>query len=501
MSKIQAINYQNQPKLAPTQANHASAQSFGHSFLKPKAIGEYKDLTVAEREIAKACEEKIVGRGTRFVEWLAKNESEIEKQLINALFTATLAPLVIGWNPFSKQDEQTKKYMAVRQPISAVVAIAGGVLLTSPIESWFSNRAANGGIKGLDLRMTPDKSILAKQIRKEDPYYHKGRLGKWFLTKAQKGKLEKDVEARQKEIKEFFANLISEDPNKIKFADGKVNIHVKDGKPLTRAIPNITSQEQLDAYLDKHNLYRRKFSDFLKETIGLELFEDEKIKPGAWREKLDNLSAMEFLRKIGIAGDATKAKDKTGKDVIFDENHLRKVLAQARQEKATIPQVARAAGAGKIEHVKDFVEALAKESVRNGHTALGKEGHAETATLGYLFHVMKIQKDRVQVIMGGTVAEAIEIFQQPLDKFKIENFKQNANLKDFAKNIIANKAEILSKNFKAYKDYFSIGSNLIIVAATCTALNWIYPRFVETFLPSLVSKSESKPEEAKGGNK
>lgn len=494
MSKIQAVNYQNQPKLAPTQANHASAQSFGHSFLKPKAIGEYKDLTVAEREIAKACEEKIVGRGTRFVEWLAKNESEIEKQLINALFTATLAPLVIGWNPFSKQDEQTKKYMAVRQPISAVVAIAGGVLLTSPIESWFSNRAANGGIKGLDLRMTPDKSILAKQIRKEDPYYHKGRLGKWFLTKAQKGKLEKDVEARQKEIKEFFANLISEDPNKIKFADGKINIGVEGVKP--RAIPNITSQAQLDAYLNKHSLHRRKFGDFLKETIGLELFDGGEFKPGAWKEKAKDLTAMEFMRKIGIAGNATKVGEEG-----FDENHLKKVLGLSRQEKTTIPEVEREVGKGRWENPKGVVEALIKETVRIDHMMAGKEGENETATLGYLLHRMEIREDKVQGIMNKNVAKALGIFKGPLQKFKIENFKQNAELKDFAKNIIANKAEILSKNFKAYKDYFSIGSNLIIVAATCTALNWIYPRFVETFLPSLVSKSESKPEEAKGGNK
>lgn len=501
MSKIQAVNYPNQPK-SVVNKNYAPAQSFGLNWLKPQAKGDYAALGLqgAEIEIAKACEEKIIGRGTRFAEWLAKNESEIEKQLINALFTATLAPLVIGWNPFSKQDEQTKKYMAVRQPISAGVAIAGGVLLTSPIESWFSNRCAQGGIKGLDLRMTPDKSILAKQIRKEDPYYHKGAIGKWFLSKAQKEKLEKDVEARQKEIKEFFASLISEDPNKIKFADGKVKIDAEGVKP--RAIPNITNQTQLDAYLEKHSLHKRSFGDFLKETIGLELFDDKTIKPGAWKEKKDNLSAMEFLRKIGISGNATEVKDKTGKNVIFDENHLRKTLGRYRQEEITVPEIEKAIGKDTFKNLKDFVQALIKESVRNDQMIAGKDGHAETATLGHLLHRIKVRETTsVESLMKDNVATALNSFDELFKNYEIENYKADAGIKDFAKNIIANKADILSKNFKAYKDYFSIGSNLIIVAATCTALNWIYPRFVETFLPSLVSKSEQKPENVKGGNK
>lgn len=488
MSKIQAVNYPNQPKLAQNNANHASAQSFGHGFFGPRKLGDYKaidkSLTQAEIAIAETCEKKIIGRGTRLAEWLAKKDGEIEKQLINALFTATLAPIVIGWNPFSKQDKQTKQYMAVRQPISAVVAIAGGVALTMPIDSWFSQRCSNGGIPFLDLRMAPDKGVLKKQIKKENPGI-KGEA------------LDKAIETKQKEIKEFFANLISEDPDNIKVVDGKVKIDVEGGKQLTRAIPNITNETQLKDYLNNHSLHRRNFGDFLKETIDLELFDNGEFKPGAWEEKADNLNAMDFLRKIGIAGKTTEVNGKG-----FDENHLRKVLGQSRQAERTIPDVKNVLKGEifKNSGAKGLVETLAKEMVRNGHSAAGKGGHDESATLGYLLYRMKIRGVKVEKLMGKNVADALEIFQQPLVDFKIENFKQNANVKDFAKNIIENKAEILTKRFKAYKGYFNIFSNLVIVAATCTALNWIYPRFVETFLPSLV-KSEQKPEDAKGGNK
>lgn len=485
MSKIQAVNYQQQPKLAQPHANHAPVQSFGRgSWISPKAIGEYKGLTKEEAEMAKTCERKIVGWGTRLSEFLARNESEVEKQLINAAFTSTLAPFVIGWNPFSKQDEQTKKYMAVRQPISAVVAIAGGIALTMPIESWFARRCANGGMPSLDFRMVPDKGILKKQVKKENP----GIKGEALTAK---------IEEKQNEIKNFFANMISEEPQNISIDNGKVKIKVADGKPLTMAIPNLTTQEQLNAYLDKHSLHRRKFGDLLKETIGLEFFEDGVMKPGSWDEKRNSVSAMDFLRKTGIVGKATEVEEKK-----LAENALKKILGISRQESVTVPSIEKVVNRGvfKKDGIRKFVEAIMKDAVRNDHMMAGKDGKAETVTLGQLFHRLPVRDQNVPILMTYSIADALKGFAKPLREFKMENFKLNATVKDFAKNIVDNKAEILSKHFKAYKDYFSIGSNLIIVAATCTALNWIYPRFVEAFLPSLV-KSDKKPEEVKGGNK
>lgn len=487
MSKIQAVNYPNQPKLAQPPANHASAQSFGKGvWLSPKAIGEYKGLTKEEAEIAKACEKKIVGWGTKLGEFLAIKDGEVEKQLINALFTASLAPLVIGWNPFSKQDEQTKKYMAARQPLSAGIAIAGGVLMTLPLDGWFSRRCANGGMPGLDLRMAPDKGILKKQVKKENP----GIKGKELTAK---------IEEKQKEITNFFANLISEEPQNISLDNGKVKIKVTDGKPLTMEIPNIETPEQLNAYLDKHSLHRRKFGDLLRETIGLEFFDDGVMKPGSWKEVENSVHAMEFLRKIGIVGKSTHA-DAEKK---LTENALKKILGISRQEDVTIPEISKAVNGGvfKKDGARKFVEAIIKDAVRNDHMMAGKDGKAETVTLGQLFHRLPLRGDDVPLLMDYSIANALKGFAGPLKEFKMENFKLNATIKDFAQNIVANKVEILKKSASTYKGYFNIVTNLAMTAITCTALNWVYPRFVETFLPSLVNKSDKKPEDVKGGNK
>jgi len=57
------------------------------------------------------------------VNWFNKCAGEKTSIIINAIGTGLLAPLVIANNPLSKEDKDTKKYSAMRQPISAVIAI------------------------------------------------------------------------------------------------------------------------------------------------------------------------------------------------------------------------------------------------------------------------------------------------------------------------------------------------------------------------------------------
>jgi|GEM_PF-3948707 len=55
--------------------------------------------------------------------WFNKCAGEKTSIIINAIGTGLLAPLVIANNPLSKEDKDTKVYSALRQPISAVIAI------------------------------------------------------------------------------------------------------------------------------------------------------------------------------------------------------------------------------------------------------------------------------------------------------------------------------------------------------------------------------------------
>ncbi|MDD3012737.1 MAG: hypothetical protein PHC34_03435 [Candidatus Gastranaerophilales bacterium] len=55
--------------------------------------------------------------------WFNKCAGEKTSIIINAIGTGLLAPLVIANNPLSKEDKDVKTYSALRQPISAVIAI------------------------------------------------------------------------------------------------------------------------------------------------------------------------------------------------------------------------------------------------------------------------------------------------------------------------------------------------------------------------------------------
>lgn len=514
MSKIYQIQPNSQPKskLSQSQPKILKNPSFGKlpEFLRPKAIGDYADLKDKNAiKVAQACERKIVGWGTKLGEFLSINDSEIEKQLINAAFTSTLAPFMIGWNPFSKQDEKTKKYMALRQPISAVIAIAGGITLTKPIEDWLSKVFSEGNVSSLDMRMAPDKDYLKRQIRKTD------YKGKFRLNKAEKKKLAADVENKQTEIREFFAELLLAKDKKAVVNNGKVEILDENGKVKTiidektkktttfsRVIPNITNQTELDNYLKENSLHERPFGDFMKENLGFEFYDDGVLKPENTKTKLKDTKAMDLVRSFGF------------KDI--DETKLKKATAIVRQDKETVKQLEGAYANCDVKskpNLKKMVEANGQQASSIVETHLGEvASKEETLTVGQLFHRFGYDGKKLQELMGEKTYVVLEAFKEHLksittgkqiekDGVKIDETIGNKETIEFVKNIIKDKAGKLDKQFsKAYKGYFSILSNLFIVAVTCTALNWAYPRVVEKFFPRLV-KNDKPSDAKKGGNK
>ena len=511
MSRIQSVNQNYQHASANLKQN---PQKFGKNPSFGVAPEEFKG---AAKEVYEICEKQTEGWFTKFGVFLAKNDNEIEKQLINAVFTATLAPLVIGYNPFSKQDEKTKKYMALRQPISAVVAIAGGIAMTKPIDEWLVNVANEGNTKSLDLRMSPDKDYVKRFFNKE---YKAAPDKAAFLEtfkaeKVEKGLfkdwryksncLDKYVKTYQDKLKETFSRLIAEKPenlfvNEVKGENNEINSIIEavkrddEGNIISRAeigrnIPNMNSQDQLNEYLDSNNLHKMSLKDFAEKNLGFEFYEDGKLKPQSLDKKLRETKAKAFLEGLGIKG--------------FDGEALDKILAEMSSEKHGVS------------------EKLSKGMTRTAQRAVGKTKN-DAITVEQLFHHLgyvvegtnKCSIDKIQKLMDCTVSEAFEILKHGgkgtppegilakvnglagLELGKGEKLGVK-NIIDLSKNIIEADAKKLGTKFKAYKGYAGILSNLVIVVITCTALNWIYPRLVEALFPSLVKDDKA----VKGGNK
>ena len=72
------------------------------------------------------------------------------------------------------------------------------------------------------------------------------------------------------------------------------------------------------------------------------------------------------------------------------------------------------------------------------------------------------------------------------------------------KDITKGYKKLVENNYKSWNQFTKIGVGVFItLPITCTALNWVYPRFMDIFFPSLSGADEKKPEQAQkiGGNK
>jgi len=366
MSKIESIvpKYQPMTNLGHGQINYASRQSFS---------GAASEADEAAKAAAKAITDEVTKEITKkagklgwISNFLAKNDGEIQSQAINAAFTTTLAPVMIAWNPFSKQDEKTKKYTALRQPVSAGIAMTGGLAMTIATNYYMNKMASEGYIANVDARIEPTKDYLKSKFKQD---YKAAPDKKEFLEKCNPESIKGDKFSQnekptkkyleacldgysnnvKEERKKLFTALIGEDPKNIEIKENS-EIWVK-GEKLAEKIPNLGTEAELKAYIKEHNLHANP-----------ELF-----------EKIKN---------------------------------------------------------------------------------------------------------------------------------EIKELKPNAEIKEVAKEFMSNKIKRMGKDFSNFNKYALIFFNLFMVAITCTALNWAYPRFVEKFFPHLAKDDTPKKGNAqKGGNK
>lgn len=356
--------------------------------------------------------------------FLAEHNSEIQSQAINALFTATLATVMIRNNPFAKKttSPQTLAYSSIRQPVSAGIAISGGVAMTMAVNAYMDSLYNGGHIGTIDGRMKPAKNFIKKGFKKE---YNAATDKQKFLdsckpedygTKEFKGNgkpkgrykeacLEGYANKIYKIRENLFEALIGENPKNIIVNERKEIL--LNGKKLGENIPKLGTQKELEDYLAKNSLYNLQLKDVADEI--------QKVLQ-AYRNKSDNKTVKDFINE--------RFKNIQSKGVL-----------------------------------QDLLE---------GKTS------AENKTLGEFLSGLKV---------GNVEAE----------------------VRNFAKDLLKNKLSRMGNDFKNFKGYTNIFFNLFTTAITCTILNWAYPRIIERFLPDLMpgksSQQAKQPTVQKGGNK
>lgn len=506
MSKIQQIQSGSLSCSKPTKTkNIKSKQNFEGS--------TEKELETAKKIVLDAVEEKLnkkTGLTGKLFGWLADTKGELQTQTINGIFTTTLAPLMIVCNPFAKnKSKEDKQYLALRQPVSAIIALSGGLGMTWCVNKFQEKIYNEGFVKSIDLRLVPSKEYLESSFKKSYKEAKEKNQLKEFLalydkdvssTIKAKGINSKEyrnacfkqgyVKKIQEQRAEFFTNIISADiikePDCIKVNGDVISINGKDlqiGHIIK--VPNLNTQSDLDAYVQKNSLYNNTLGDFMKEKFKFEFFEDgetgDKYKLHINDKKLSETKAIDFLEEIGLIEKGS-----------VSESELKEILQKHRQNKHS-PEYAKAHGIS-LENAKNGLGIVGSDTSRNIQMTVGEEiGKAKSISLGHLFHQLgyKTSDGKLQKLMDMNMSDALIKFKEIFEG-KLKGIDEKTELKDFAKNIIKKTAASAGENAKNHKFYVGIVINLFTTAVTCTALNWAYPRFVETFFPKL-AKSDNKP--------
>jgi hypothetical protein len=137
-------------------------------------------------------------KSLKLFSYVSTNKGEILNNVVNAVGTGFVAPFFIAFNPLSKEDDNTKKYSALRQPVSAIIAVAMQVGITLKIDKLINHIASLGKKEGLgkkfDLSIEPDKNYLYSIIKKEKPTLSKEQI--WNEVKKKQQEIKKDVIAK-----------------------------------------------------------------------------------------------------------------------------------------------------------------------------------------------------------------------------------------------------------------------------------------------------------------
>ena len=485
------------------------------------------------------------------LEWL---KGEVGGILITALGTGLVAPIFIAFNPLSNKDEDTKKYTALRQPVSAVLAILIQLGLLKPISEMY-DRLCNSG------KLGKHNSFNQEKLHSKN-YWEK--IAK--QAKVTKEHLDDEVEIQRNNDVYKVATELKE-----KGIIDYSNNRKVEGKELLESINSalkerIEAQEKIVAKCTPEKVVEKSKRAYLLLTKG-PVDENEDYILKVLCDKL------KFVKSKEQAGDIVQewveqyAKDKPDLEEIANEFLRRdKLLDLRKRAEATISKIGtfeQAMENSKIlaQNHKTIIDNLKKyeTSSVDGKKAIlelfeqlagDRKVASEVGGLHQMVDMLKNTTDdalRTEFIdeyinrvddfhkAGGNLEKMVKVYQagyyhdkkrtaeitidvlkslkigddSPIKNVKgvISNISEKLRLgKDemFEKEVVEQLRKKIEKKIKGYKQITSILVGLFItLPLTCTALNWVYPRFMDIFFPQLANnkKSDAPEEKVKQGGR
>ena len=439
-------------------------------------------------------------KALNFINKFEKLRGELGGILITAVGTGLVAPFSIAFNPFVKakpdatEEEKeelskTKKYTAMRQPISAVLAALFQAGALGPIDR-FLDRISNDSQFSKNIWLELDQSAIQKKeyiergIKKE---MKKEPAASKMDSKEFKAELDKRVKAKQDEQLGNIADSIR-DTNQIRigeralpdkevaeYINHQANEYIKDAQALQldekglsfytqRATTLMENKELLGTILSEEKLNGlksnpRELKNYLlslrdnPENVGIQKILDEIITAPDQIRESRCFRTIDRIRRINEACGGNFTPEKY-LEKLLERNDLldEKIAAITGAKINDLSQV-------NTETIKTSLEKLTKACLYNSESSAARDIYENTNT-----------------------------FQDDIAKLgaKIR--------KDIAKRY----KEVLEHKYKGFSQISKVIIGVFItLPITCTVLNWVYPRFMAKFFPNLAKTN--KPEENKNG--
>lgn len=502
MIKVNNLNYNN-----------------GYIGLKPANRNQtsFKGKLSYADQIMESLPQKKVIKYMKSLEWL---KGEIGGILITALGTGLVAPIFIGFNPFVKapknatpeqkeENKNTKLYTAMRQPISAVLAILFQASVQKYIDKGldfvFNNKNISKYARtNLDQQELNTKTFIQAKVKKEmkqegieKPSWLSALFSKDAKDKRAayvqefdsrvKGVQDKQVDAIAKKFEETGKINVGERHLDYESTARLVNKQIDDYIEDARALQK--SPEAIAKYLDRaemliHNedqlkdIFRKVSKDNVTSAIQDALTKEQKLEVKKQNPEVqvllqEILDRPEDLRYSRVQ--RTLQRIKTIKDMCngeFSRDAYR--TAMLERNKVLTERIVELTGA-KIQNMKGATEQTIKSAIDS-----------------------VVKQCNFEDVDGITKSVLMDT-----DTF---NHRLGDLTKKVYKDITKGYKKLVENNYKSWNQFTKIGVGVFItLPITCTALNWVYPRFMDIFFPSLAGAKDKKhqpqPQEKIGGNK
>lgn len=418
----------------------------------PKMHGE-----AASHKFNKELQNELVDLMPGSVKFLKKMSSfigEVPNIIINAVGTAIVAPIFIKYNFLSKTDEDTRTYSALRQPLSAIIAVLVQAGVVIPLDRTIDNAANKGEFSDLKYNKIgyQDEEYLKKILRKANPN----------LSKEQLAEL---VESKQLEQMQTLINGLKAN-NNLSFISNNKTITLSEEmlrKIISQAVNDKLKFVNANIKRYETEKFYRQFSRgaFLRTNKDEVIETLDEIKKNA--DKAKSAKELQDWFKVKLASLKRQGANE----------ELRKIVQEIKS-RSNIDVVKE-----KIEDVRskclDFAQCSSDKEVMNkiyNHIEFKKAA-------------LKTEKGLIEeirtMLFGGEKIESI--------MKKAEGFVDG----DFGYDVVQRYIKNTAGNVKGLKQITAIVVGVGTLIVSCSLLNWSYPKIMDALFPRL-SKSKGAKE-------